>query len=192
MGEPVGEADRIRWDERYSRRGPAGADAVGPPPVFAASADEFPTTGRALELACGQGALAVWLAARGLTVQGVDISPVAIAQARDLAQRCGVADRCRFEVADLDHGLPAGPRVDVLVCHRFRDRRLDTAIVERLAPGGLLAITALSEVGGTPGPFRVAAGELPAAFGDLEVITAGEGGGQAWLVARARRGRTEV
>ena len=140
----------------------------------------FPTAGHALDLACGQGLGAVWLARRGMDVWGFDVSPVAIGQARDLARRCGVGDRCRFDVVDPDNGLPAGPPVDVFRCHKFRDRRLDRA-----------AITALSEVGATPGPFRVAAGELPAAFADLDVIAAGEGQGEAWLLARARRAAAE-
>ncbi|PQM45097.1 hypothetical protein C1Y40_04747 [Mycobacterium talmoniae] len=73
----------------------------------------------------------------------------------------------------------------IILCHKFRDRRLDRAIIARLAPGGLLAISALSEVGAAAGPFRASAGELPAAFADLELVDAGEGGGEAWLLARA-------
>jgi hypothetical protein len=96
-------------------------------------------------------------------------------------------DRCRFEVVDLDDGLPAGPPVDVVLCHKFRDRRLDDAIIGRLAPGGLLAIAVLSEVGAAPGPFRAAPGELPAAFARLDRIADGEGQGYAWLLARAGR-----
>lgn len=154
------------------------------PAVFAAYQDLFPSTGRALDLACGQGGASVWLARRGLDVLGVDVSPVAIGRARELASGNGVGARCRFEVADLDDGMPAGPPVDVILCHKFRDRRLDAAIVERLAPGGLLAISALSEVGAKPGPFRVRAGELPAAFASLEQIAAEEGDGEAFLLAR--------
>jgi SAM-dependent methyltransferase len=120
-----------------------------------------------------------------LNVWGLDVSVVAIDQARDLAERSGVADRCRFDVADLDKGLPDGPPVDVILCHKFRDRRLDQAMVGRLAPGGLLAIAALSEVGAAPGPFRAGGGELRAAFADLSVVAAGEGEGYAWLLARA-------
>jgi SAM-dependent methyltransferase len=180
----MADADRRRWDERYATKGPAPLSAVAAPRVLAPYAERFPVAGAALDLACGQGTGAVWLALRGLEVVGLDISSVAIAQARDLAHRSGVGDRCRFDVADFDAGLPAGPPVDAIVCHRFRDRRLDRAIVERLAPGGLLAIVALSEVGACPGPFRAVAGELPAAFAELDVIDAGEGDGQAWLLAR--------
>ncbi|OBH98593.1 bifunctional 2-polyprenyl-6-hydroxyphenol methylase/3-demethylubiquinol 3-O-methyltransferase UbiG [Mycobacterium sp. E2733] len=183
----MAEADRQRWDERYATKASPSVDAVGPPDFLAPHVDVLPTAGRALDLACGAGLGAVWLAMRGLEVVALDVSPVAVGQARELAQRAGVSDRCRFEVADLDDGLPAGPSVDVILCHRFRDRRLDHAIVERLAPGGLLAIAVLSEVGAAPGPFRAAAGELPAAFAELDLVAAGEGEGHAWLLARAGR-----
>jgi SAM-dependent methyltransferase len=187
----VAEEDRRRWDERYASLEPASAGAVGPPGVFAAHAEVFPTTGRALDLACGRGLGAVWLARRGLEVSGLDVSPVAIAQARDLARRSGVGDRCRFDVTDFDDGLPAGPPVDVVVCHKFRDRRLYRAIIERLSAGGLLAIAVLSEVGAAPGRFRAVAGELPAAFAELDLVAAGEGEGCAWLLARAGRSGLE-
>jgi 2-polyprenyl-3-methyl-5-hydroxy-6-metoxy-1,4-benzoquinol methylase len=177
--------DRRRWDERYASHAPAPVAAVEPPGLLAAYVDAFPTRGKALDLACGRGLASVWLARRGLDVLGVDISSVAISGARDLARRSGVGDRCRFDVVDLDQGLPPGAPVDVILCHKFRDRRLDLAIAERLAPGGLLAIAVLSEVDASPGPFRATPGELPAAFAELDVVAAGEGGGYAWLLARA-------
>lgn len=171
--------DRLRWDERHS----AGAFPTPRlPEVFAPHHVLFPTAGVGLDLACGRGGAAVWLAARGLDVLGVDVSPVGIERAREFA--CGNGIGCRFEVFDLDDGLPPGPPADVILCLRFRDPRLDAAVAERLAPGGLLAVTALSEVGARPGPFRVRAGELPASFAGLRKIAAGEGGGYAWLLAR--------
>ena len=60
--------------------------------------------------------------------------------------------------------------------------------MQRLAPGGLLAHSALSQVGGTAGRFRAAPGELTAAFAGLELIAYGEGSGVAWLLARRRSG----
>jgi SAM-dependent methyltransferase len=181
----VTDEDRRRWDEKYASRGPAPVDAVDPPSIFKPYADVFPTTGRGQDLACGQGLAVVWLARRGLTVLGLDISAVAIGQARDLAQRSGVGHRCRFAIWDLDDGLPDGPPVDVVLCHKFRDSRLDRAIIERLAPGGLLAIASLSQIGSTPGPYRATRGKLLAAFAELDPIASGEGGGYAWLLARA-------
>jgi len=127
----------------------------------------------------------MWLAGRGLDVWGLDVSAVAVGRARELAGRHGVGDRCRFDVVDLDDGLPQGPLVDVLLCHMFRDARLDRAMVERLAPDGLLAMVVLSEVDVGPGPFRARPGELAAAFAGLDLIAEGEGQGEAWLLARA-------
>lgn len=176
--------DRVRWDRRYADRGPADEADVRLPAAFEPYADAFPRSGNALDLACGRGTGAVWLALRGMNVLGVDVSEVAVSAARDLAHRHGVSVRCRFAIADLDDGLPAGSPVDVLLCSMFRDRRLDGAILERLATGGLLAVSALSEVGAAPGQFRARAGELTAAFGALEMIACGEADGQAWLLAR--------
>ncbi|MDD4867381.1 MAG: class I SAM-dependent methyltransferase [Mycobacterium sp.] len=179
------EADRRRWGQRYANSEPPALAAVAPPDVFADHADLFPTTGCALELACGQGLASVWLARRGMRVLGWDVSPVAVGRARGLARRGGVGERCHFDVVDLDDGLPSGPPVNLILCHKFRDRRLDRAILGRLAPGGLLAVAVLSEVGAAPGPFRAVAGELPKAFAGLELLVVGEGEGRAWLLARA-------
>ena len=180
----MSEADRLRWDRRHSRNGEPRAGQDGPPSVFAPFAHLFPSKGRALDIACGSGRTTVWLARRGMEVLGVDVSPVAIERARRLAALSGMADRCRFEVVDLDDGLPEGPDMDLVLCHLFRDERLDRAIVDRLAPGGILAIAALSEVGSGPGSFRARPGELREAFADLDALTEGEGEGLAWLVGR--------
>ncbi|MEL7447993.1 MAG: class I SAM-dependent methyltransferase [Pseudomonadota bacterium] len=51
---------------------------------------------RVLEAGCGNGALSVYLASRGLNMFGVDVSTTAIESARELAERVGVADRCHF------------------------------------------------------------------------------------------------
>ena len=73
-----------------------------------------------------------------------------------------------------------------MLCNKFRDHSLDDDIIERLADGGILAVSALSEVGASPGPFRAGPGELVQAFGALDVLVSGEGRGEAWLLARRR------
>lgn len=181
----MSEADRLHWDERYAAGGLAPFGDHGPPPVFADSVQFLPTEGDALELACGRGRAAVWLAHRGMHVWGVDVSPVAIDLAIELAELSGVADSCRLEVFDLDNGLPEGPPVDLIFSHLFRDSSLDRAMVGRLRPGGILAISSLSEVGSAPGRFRVLRGELQAGFAaDLDVLSHTETDGMAALVAR--------
>lgn len=182
----MSEDDRSHWDRRYAEHGMAPVADHDPPapPVFEKVEQLFPTSGQAMEIACGRGRGAVWLATRGMQMWAVDVSPVAIGLARQLASRSGVADRCRFSVVDLDDGLPDGPPVDLVLVHLFRDPRLDQAIIDRLAPGGLLAIAVRSEVDVGPGAFRVRPGELREAFSSLEVITDDEADGMAWLVAR--------
>jgi SAM-dependent methyltransferase len=165
---------------------------VPPPyPAFADVDHLFPTRGQALEIACGRGRGAVWLASRGMTCWGVDVSPVAIDLARKLAELSGLARRCRFDVFDLNAGLPDGEPVDLVLCYLFRDHRLDRAIVDRLVPGGLLAVAVRSEVDVGPeefpdGSHRARAGELSNAFGHLEVLDEKEADGIARILARRR------
>jgi SAM-dependent methyltransferase len=179
----MAEPDRLRWDERHA----AGPDlAPEPPAALRGSAEPVPTSGTALDVACGRGAVAVWLAERGLRVDAVDVSPVGLAAGATLARRYGVRERVRWWRHDLDGGLPDachGPYA-VVVCQRYRDPTLYPLLAARLAVGGLLVVTVLSTVGGPSGRWRAAPGELLAAFPGLEVLAAGEGDGEAHLVAR--------
>ena len=179
--------DATKWDERWAEVGmaPVAEDA---PEWLAAHEHHFPLDGTALEIACGRGRSAVWLARRGLQVHGVDISPVAVELAERLAAAHGVGANCRFEVHDLDDGLPEGDSVHVVLCNLYRNPQLDEALIDRLRPGGLLAIAALSEVGGEPGRFRAEQGELLRVFGELEIIADAEEHGRAWLLARRPTG----
>ncbi|ADB48917.1 class I SAM-dependent methyltransferase [Conexibacter woesei] len=64
--------------------------------------------GSALDLGCGEGGDAIWLAARGWTVTAVDISHRALEVAAGHAAAAGVADRITWERHDLAASLPAG------------------------------------------------------------------------------------
>ena len=174
--------DRRRWDERYRD---ADLPPVTVPSSFVGVEHHFPTAGRALDVACGTGAGSLWLARRGLDVLGIDVSAVAVERATQRALTEPLQPvRVEFRVHDIDDGLPDGP-FDVVVSHLFQDRRLDDAMVQALSPGGVLAIAALSEVGGSPGRFRVAAGELEARFAPLlDVVERHEAEGVAVLVGR--------
>ena len=180
----MSEADSRHWDARYAEMGMAPAAEIGPPSVFVSVEELFPKQGCALDLACGRGDSALWLASRGMQVHGVDVSPVAIELARRRLSTTAFAERCRFDVVDLDAGLPDGPPPDLILCHLFRDVRLYPALLRRLAPGGLLAIAVLSEVDAGPGRFRATRGELRAAFAELDVLAEAEARGIAWLVGR--------
>ena len=87
---------RAAWNERYSTRGMVwGTDANQFVAAFAAHLSPRPV----LDLGCGQGRNAVWLARQGHTVTGIDQSHVAIGQARRLAADNGV--QVEFEVMDI-------------------------------------------------------------------------------------------
>jgi 2-polyprenyl-3-methyl-5-hydroxy-6-metoxy-1,4-benzoquinol methylase len=182
----VADSDRERWDARHAVAEAAGAVAPAPPDALRGRTELLPPGGRALDVACGRGTVAVWLAARGLAVDAVDVSPVALDAGRELAAREGVT--VRWLLHDLDAGLPGAGPYDVVVCQRFRDPARYPELAARLAPGGLLVVTVLSEVGEGPGPFRAPAGELCAAFGALEVLHHVERDGEASIVVRAVTG----
>ncbi|MEU6457395.1 class I SAM-dependent methyltransferase [Streptomyces sp. NPDC047065] len=66
------------------------------------------TPGTALDLGCGEGADAVWLAARGWRVTGVDISGTALERAAGHAAEAGVGDRVAWERHELGLSFPEG------------------------------------------------------------------------------------
>ncbi|WP_098960145.1 bifunctional 2-polyprenyl-6-hydroxyphenol methylase/3-demethylubiquinol 3-O-methyltransferase UbiG [Pseudonocardia sp. N23] len=180
----MADADRERWDSRHSV---AGVGTPAPPDALRGRESLLPAGGRALDVACGRGSVAVWLALRGFVVDAVDVSPVALASGAALAAANGAA--VSWRAGDLDSGLPPGCTgpYDVVVCQRFRDPRLHPVFARVLAPGGLLVLTVLSAVDDEPGPFRAGPGELAAAFDGLTTVVHEEGNGEATLIAIRRR-----
>ncbi len=84
---------------------------------------------RAVDLGCGTGANAVYLAERGFAVVGVDFSPVALAKARTRAERAGVD--CRFVAGDLTADLAELGTFDLV---------LDFGTLDDLDPAGRRAM----------------------------------------------------
>ncbi len=136
------ENDRDRWDARHM-----AADDVDPAPsaFLVESAAHLPKSGRALDLACGRGRNAVWLARRGLSVDAVDVSTIGLAKARTLAARHGVESRVRTIEHDLTEGLPRfdGP-FDVVLCLHFRRPKLWPRLPALVATGGVLLVEVLA------------------------------------------------
>jgi SAM-dependent methyltransferase len=97
------------WDRKYAEREHPRAD---PSPLLVAEVGDLPP-GRALDLACGEGRNALWLAARGWQVRGVDFSSVAIARARERAAREGLA--ADFVLADLLEYEPEPEAFDLVL-----------------------------------------------------------------------------
>ena len=135
------------WDERYS-----GADRIwsGRPNqrLVEQLGDVAPAPGAtALDVGCGEGADAVWLASRGWSVTGADVSGVALRRAAEHAEQAGVADRTSWVRVDLLAGDPLPQGFDLVTAAFLHVPREDLAAVwERVAaavaPGGTLLVTA--------------------------------------------------
>jgi 2-polyprenyl-3-methyl-5-hydroxy-6-metoxy-1,4-benzoquinol methylase len=102
--------------------------------------------GKALDLGCGEGQDSVWLAQRGWVVNAVDVSPSAIAEARELADAVGVDRTIVFGVADISQWRPAS-RYDLVICTfalpargMGRSRTLEMAAAA-VAPGGTILLS---------------------------------------------------
>jgi SAM-dependent methyltransferase len=130
---------REAWDERYRAKDLVwGAE----PNRFVAEllGDREPA-GRALDLACGEGRNAIWLAKRGWSVTGVDFSEVAIERARKLAGEAGApvewvcADASRYEA---EAGAFALVLVSYLQVPAAERRAVLARAAAALAPGGEL------------------------------------------------------
>ncbi|MBL1321693.1 MAG: methyltransferase domain-containing protein [Methylophaga sp.] len=94
------------------------------------------TEGIALDLACGQGGNALFLAQSGLEVQAWDTSPVAIEQLKKQAKLKKLDIDAR--VRDVITSPPLPESIDVLVVSFFLDRELCSQLYSALKPGGIL------------------------------------------------------
>ena len=168
-----GEDPAALWDRRYSQAPQPGAPE--PALVLADNAHLLPARGRALDLACGLGNNALFLAARGLETHAWDISPVAIGRLREAAAARGLA--VHAEVCDVSAPgapWPVSSGFAVIAVSRFLDRALAPRLAEALSPGGLLFYQTFTRdrVGeGGPGnpDYLLAENELLRLFAGLTV-----------------------
>jgi len=145
------------WDERYAEDGW----------VFGVEPNHFVSEflvdlepQRVLDLGCGQGRNALWLALQGHEVTGLDLSAVAIEQAKTLAKEAGVA--VRFAVADLTLWRGDDESFDLVVLSYLQvapehRRAIHRTVCDVLAPGGtvfLIAHHADNLTRGVGGPQR--------------------------------------
>ncbi len=130
------------WDEHYGERARVWSGRVN---ARLAELAESLAPGRALDLGCGEGADAVWLAERGWQVVAVDISGVALQRAADDARARDLLGSIDFQQHDLSDSFPVGAFDLVSAQFLHSTVRLDRDRVLRLAadavdPGGLLMI----------------------------------------------------
>ena len=151
--------DLAGWDERY--RAESAHDPV-PSPLLVEAASELPP-GRALDLACGTGRNALWLAQRGWRVTAVDGSPAAIESLRRRAAQEGLTvDAQGVDLEKTDFTIQPAHWDLIAICY-YLQRDLFEPCKRGLIPGGVMvAIALLVEPGKEHSPFRMRANELRA------------------------------
>lgn len=112
-----------------------------------------PPAGRVLDLACGSGRAAVWLARQGWSVTGVDHQPDALDLASGLAAASGVRiDLLQADLRACD-SVPAGEWAAVLML-RFLERDLVKSIPAHLGHGGVVVLSTFRDAPGFLGNPR--------------------------------------
>ena len=132
------DEQRARWDLKYEQ----GLPSLTEPDPFFISAygqfvdQSFPNPGVALDLACGLGRHALWLASKNWRVSAVDLSAVAIGKLSQAA--LGLNVKIDLFVGDAAEYKFEPTRFDLVVLFYHLDRSLFPKMVSALKPGGLL------------------------------------------------------
>ena len=197
----MSDGPRRDFEEVY-RAGSAPWDIGGPQPEIVTLAGEGEIVGDVLDVGCGTGENALYLASLGRRVVGVDAAPTAIARAREKAAQRGLP--AAFLVADaLDLGKLRRRFETALDCGLFHtlepeQRRLyANSLCEVLSPGGTLHLLCFSDAEPPgPGPRRISEYEIGDAFRAIFVIsrirpgrfetTLHAGGARAWVATLTR------
>ena len=198
------DPSRERWNRRWAGE---RANAATTPSAFLIAETESLPPGRALDVACGAGRNAGWLARRGWRVTGVDFSEVALGAARELARAAGV--EVEWIEADTVTWTPPARAYDLVAVMYLQlpaeERRAALAhAASAVQPGGTLLVVGhdlLNLTEGVGGPTQAdvlfTPDDVIAEIGDLaiekalRVRRAVDGGGAARdaidALVRARR-----
>ena len=152
----VSESQIEKWNRRYRE----GHDDLPIPLPFVVDALSEAAPGTALDIACGTGRHAIWLAERGWRVTAIDGSEVAIGQLRERAPQVEAA------VADIEApGFIVEGSFDVVIDTFFLHRPLFAQIRRVVKPGGL-AVMAFH----LTGTFAIEQTELEQFFADWTAV----------------------
>jgi SAM-dependent methyltransferase len=162
------------WDERYRLGRTADLEGAANPLVVE-TCSKMPR-GRALDLACGAGRNALWLAENGWEVTAVDGAPTAVETLRHRASQRRVRVEARvanlisaaFEIGESSWDL-------ILMCFYLQKSLFEPAKAGVRPDGAVLAIVHIAEVSEQPTGHQLRSGELLASFADFEILHYYEG-----------------
>lgn len=142
-------ADQRQWDERYREQGSILPST--PAEVLIENAHLLPDKGAALDLACGLGANAIFMAQHGLQAVAWDYSAIAIERLNQYARQHNI--ELQAEVRDVVLEPPTDHSFDVIVVSRFLERSIIPQLCNALKPQGLIFYqTFISEKDPSVGP----------------------------------------
>ena len=142
MTDDLSGASARFWEDFY--RGRPAAWSGKPNSLLVEEVSDL-TPGTALDLGCGQGGDAIWLASLGWQVTAADVSATALAFAADRAAAAGVTEAIEWERHDLALSFPSGTFDLVCACYLHSPVRMPRERVLRsaagaVAPGGALVV----------------------------------------------------
>ena len=166
----MNKPDQTKWDRIYTGSAEKPAE---PCRALSSHSHLLPAEGDALDLACGRGGNALYLAARGFSTHAWDISPVAVKALSDRARRNGLP--LVAQQRDVSTHPPEPETFDIIVVSRFLDRSMAPAICGALRKHGLLFYqTFIREKVSGSGPnnpaYLLEANELLRLFRTLHLI----------------------
>lgn len=164
------------WENRYRSGERPSEDLLAAPTALVVETAKQLKPGKALDLACGTGRNAIWLAKHGWSVTAVDGAPTAIEILRRRASEAGL--RIESVVSDLEKGgysIPPSNFDLVTICYYLQHDLFEPA-KQGVKPGGiLLAIVHILEPGEPPRKNRLAPGELQNYFQGWRILHLYEG-----------------
>ncbi len=166
----MNKPDQTKWDRIYTG---SGEKSAKPCRALSSHSHLLPAEGDALDLACGRGGNALYLAARGFAAHAWDISPVAVKALSERARRNGLP--LVAQQRDVSTQPPEPESFDIIVVSRFLDRAIAPAICSALRQHGLLFYQTfirdkVSDTGPNNPAYLLEANELLQLFRPLRLI----------------------
>jgi tellurite methyltransferase len=164
------------WNKRYRQRERPAEDLDSAPTPLLVETAAAMAPGKALDLACGAGRNALWLAEHGWEVTAVDGADAAVEILRTRASERGL--KINAVVADLEKGeFEIEPsRWDLVAMCYYLQRNLFEPAKRGVAPGGILiSIVHMTEPGEQDVPHRLRPGQLEQYFTGWEILHRYEG-----------------
>jgi len=164
----MSKQDRDIWNQRYAEDSQRKNNPVT---LLQQWLPRLPV-GKALDVACGAGRNALFLAAHGFRVDAIDISPVGLERARREAEDLGL--EINWIEQDLEQSYAFDTDYDLILVLWYVNLPLLESLCGCLKPGGYLLceehlVTERAVVGPTSARFRVAPGALREAVAGLEI-----------------------